>query len=251
MKLDDISIKKVKSLLKRCVFYGKKYYCPCCNNYFGRYRKFNSKDHQFYNKNIYKGKKQFVICPYCWSLPRHRIICEYLDNNINLIKNRKIILFAPEQGMEKWLKRNNIPYKSADLYRKNVELQLDITDIELKSNSVDGIICNHILEHVYDYNNAIDEVYRVLKENGIFIVSVPIDINKKMTFEVQTKNNEERRTIYGQADHYRNFGTNFIEILKKYKFKVEEINGDNMSKKIMPIIGPGEYDYNHIYVCIK
>ena len=45
--------------------------------------------------------------------------------------------------------------------------------IPLPNNSVDIVICSEVLEHLHEYNDAINEIYRVLKPGGKFYASVP------------------------------------------------------------------------------
>lgn len=241
---------KIFLYLSRIYFFGEKYECSCCGKKFRRFLNFNYKL-PIYNKNIYLETYKNTICPYCLSLPRHRIICEYLNNNINLLKNKKILIFAAERGIKKWLDNRNIKYKTADLYEK-ADLKIDITDINLKDNSYDVVFCNHVLEHVDNYRKAIEELNRIIATNGVLICSVPIDITLKETMETKNKETkEERKNKYGQADHFRNFGLDFKNILESCKFSVKEINGDTYRKELRTLIGPGKYDYNHIFVCYK
>ena len=44
---------------------------------------------------------------------------------------------------------------------------------ELENNSVDVITMWHVLEHVYDYDQQIVELKRILKKEGVIIVAVP------------------------------------------------------------------------------
>lgn len=39
--------------------------------------------------------------------------------------------------------------------------------------SFDHIVCSEVLEHIPDYQSALDEIYRILKPGGTLIISVP------------------------------------------------------------------------------
>lgn len=54
---------------------------------------------------------------------------------------------------------------------KGIKLSDSLSEIE--SNSVDVITMWHVLEHVYDYDEQIVELKRILKENGVIVVAVP------------------------------------------------------------------------------
>ena len=45
--------------------------------------------------------------------------------------------------------------------------------IPLRENVVDGVVCNHTLEHFRDYRQAIREIDRVLRPGGFLWVAVP------------------------------------------------------------------------------
>ncbi|WP_027370567.1 class I SAM-dependent methyltransferase [Desulfovermiculus halophilus] len=49
----------------------------------------------------------------------------------------------------------------------------DCLDIPLPDNSADHLICSEVLEHLCDYNRAVQEIRRVLKPGGTLAVSVP------------------------------------------------------------------------------
>lgn len=40
-------------------------------------------------------------------------------------------------------------------------------------NTFDGVICSEVLEHLHEYNDALAEIRRVLKPDGIFAATVP------------------------------------------------------------------------------
>ena len=206
---------------------------------------------KIYNRAIYRGLYRNIECPYCYSLPRHRIICEYLEKQIDTIRGRKILMFASERGILNWLGDRRISCVTADLYAP-ADLKIDITDIELEDESIDLIFCNHVLEHVIDYQKALREIHRILTKEGKLICSVPIDTDSETTVEdFNLKTEEERKKAYGQGDHFRNFGLNFPIILENHHFKVQILDGATYPEEIIPRIGPGKYDYNKIFICTK
>lgn len=49
----------------------------------------------------------------------------------------------------------------------------DVVEMPFKKNSFNKVILTEVLEHVKDERKALAEVYRVLKPNGIFVMTVP------------------------------------------------------------------------------
>ena len=62
----------------------------------------------------------------------------------------------------------------------------DGIELNFKSNSIDIVICNQVIEHIQKQlqQQLIDESYRVLKPNGIFYIATP---NKLWPIEPHTK----------------------------------------------------------------
>jgi len=56
---------------------------------------------------------------------------------------------------------------------KGVDIIASLKELPLKNDSVDGIICDNVLEHVENPSLAIQEMYRVLKPGGYLYVSTP------------------------------------------------------------------------------
>ena len=49
---------------------------------------------------------------------------------------------------------------------------VDVTSMRFK-NEFDVVLCLNILEHVFDFQTAIDNIYEALKDNGLAIIFVP------------------------------------------------------------------------------
>lgn len=47
----------------------------------------------------------------------------------------------------------------------------------LQSSTYDYVSCFNVLEHVYNYNNAVQETFRILKPAGIFLGGTPFLVN--------------------------------------------------------------------------
>ena len=67
-------------------------------------------------------------------------------------------------------------YVTADLYHEDVDLQLDLTALDLPDDSFDAVLCSHVLEHVDDDAAAMRELARVTAPGGWCLVMVPLDL---------------------------------------------------------------------------
>ncbi len=230
----------------------RKYYCPCCNRSIARFADMGYYDDtERFDPGRFKKCRQDVICPFCYSAPRQRILATYACENMDLFKRSKILYFAPEYSMMKWMKRNGIKPVTADLADPHADLKIDLTDTELGDGSYDMIICNHVLEHVSDHTKALSEMHRILSPGGVLIISFPIDQDLDTVFEKDTSSASERIRLFGQYDHLRIFGKDSREMMERYGFSVTVIDAEKMQGSILPVTGPGDYDSNIIFCCTK
>ena len=72
--------------------------------------------------------------------------------------------------------KNHPGYVGGDIQeRRKANAVIDITRLEFPDASFDLLVCNHVLEHVPDDRKAMSECWRVLRDNGLAIFSIPIN----------------------------------------------------------------------------
>ncbi len=218
--------RKRQKLNKMKLYEGDKVYCPVCKSRF----------EIFASHGLVKGalKRENAKCVNCGSLERHRLLFLYLSNKTNLFDDKsklRLLHFAPEKFFyEIFSQKQNIEYIPCDLfperyvYKGKVPVQkIDISEIPFEENYFDVVLCNHVLEHIPDDIHAMTELYRVMKKGAWGIFHVPIDYNREKTYEdFAITTPEEREKAFGQDDHVRWYGKDYIERLKSVGFKVIE-----------------------------
>jgi len=210
----------LKALL-RLFYYGNKRFCPVCNRSSRKFLKFG------------EMQRDNAMCIHCSSLERHRFVWLYFKKMTNLFNGvKKVFLhIAPEACFEKPLK--NIlgkAYITADLFSNRAMVKMDITNIQYPDESFDVIYCSHVLEHVQDDKKAIRELFRILKKDGWAIILVPIMADE--TFEDPAiVSPSDRRKIFGQEDHVRCYGPDFVHRLEGSGFTVIVTNVHDLCKK--------------------
>jgi SAM-dependent methyltransferase len=215
-------------------------------------------------------RKQKVLCPTCNSLERQRFV--YLAWN-NYIKNKissspNILHIAKDVCIEKLFKatiKSTGSYRCCDLDPiKRGVLNIDITRIPLSIQNIDIVYASHVLEHIVDDDKAISEIYRILNPGGLAIILVPQKFSLEKTYEdPNIITPEERLKHFGDKDHVRYYGLDFIDRLVTHGFTVDIIALHSFltqmpkARQIIKCIEPdAEKDYNLsnldiIYLCWK
>ena len=105
--------------------------------------------------------------------------------------------------------------------KEAADAQIDIAKLELekaKAESdiqLDVVICSEVLEHLEDYNKAIQEIHRVLKPGGYFLVSVPSFLPEKICWMLS----KEYQNMPG--GHVRIFKkSNILKVMQDHKFSL-------------------------------
>ena len=183
----------------------------------------------------YNNVRKNALSPSTYSLERHRMLWLYLKNETDIFtKKIRLLHFAPEPAFHKIFKNcNNILYDTIDLNSPLAEIKADICDLPIENETYDYILCNHVLEHIDDDIKAMSELYRVLKKGGIGIFQIPIDIERKNTFEDPSITSpKQRNKIFGQYDHVRIYGIDYFDRLKSVGFSVNQIYyGEKLSEE--------------------
>lgn len=170
-----------------------------------------------------QGARLDALCPNCGSLERQRLLM--LNMQTGAIPklndpNATVLHFAPENILEVVFRQIFQNYKTADLFEQ-ADLSLNIEEIDLESGSYDVVIANHVLEHVDDLKASM-ELSRILKNNGVFVCTVPIIEGWDETYEsVAVTNETDRRLHYGQSDHLRLYGKDFRDRVASGGFVLE------------------------------
>jgi SAM-dependent methyltransferase len=191
------------------VFYrGSDVTCPVCNKSFKKFLPYGR-----------ISSRENALCPNCLSLERHRLMWLYLKEKTSFFDQKQHVLhIAPEACFIKpFEKVHGDNYITADIESPLAKVKMDIHKIPFDQNSFDVVLCNHVLEHVRDDIRAINEIHRVLKPGGFAIMQVPFFAPvPDTTFEDPSiTDKREREKIFGQDDHVRKYGKDYITRISK------------------------------------
>lgn len=194
------------------LYLGKSVTCNCCE---GRFRRFRSWSDE---RNVL-----WPMCPRCGSLGRQRADWLFLTSRTDLLEGSKRVLHvAPEECFARSLELlPNIAYLSADYDSALAMERMDITNIDYPDESFDVVLCNHVLVYVAADMQAMREIFRVLRSGGWALLQVPIDLSRDTTFEDPSVTDpRERHRVFGQYDHVRIYGRDYLQRLEEAGFEV-------------------------------
>lgn len=159
------------------------------------------------------GLRANALCPWCGSLERTRRIAMFLsESNYSILLKGKLVLhIAPKECLKRFITSMGAKVITVDVARHKVMAQMDLHDLGIKSNSIDWIICVHVLEHLRDDKKCLKELKRVLRSDGMAILDSPFDESLAYTteFEAPDKNG-----------HWRQYGWDFYDGLVKAGFMI-------------------------------
>jgi SAM-dependent methyltransferase len=236
-------IKRLYVTMRSIWLQGNKFICPCCE---GNFR-------EFLMAGVHKRKRKNARCPRCGSLERHRLLWLYLKNKTSFLTDKTSILdVAPMECLQtKFKQLKNIHYVGVDMDSHLAMLTMDLTAIPMKDNSFDCIICYHVLEHISDDQEAMRELFRVLKPGGVGILQSPVDLTLEKTFEDPTiVSPKDRAHHFGQEDHVRIYGKDYEERLQKAGFIIKKEYYPNELGEVL-VEKYRLTDEKEIFLCLK
>ena len=163
-------------------------------------------------------------CLKCNSNVHHRL--QYLVL-MDILKCRdasrmKILHFAPEPFFRPVFSKYFQEYETADLEMHNVDHRVDLTKLPFEDYSYDFVFASHVLEHIKDDKAALKEVSRILRPDGIAMLTVPIACDKTVEYPSPNPN---------EYNHVRAPGPDYFEKLRPFFKKIKIVSSDDYPQK--------------------
>ena len=165
-------------------------------------------------------------CPVCKSLERHRFLALLVPALIARGRIETVLDVAPTQALAALVdalapRRLGMDFDpGAD--GRTVTCRASLTHLPLPDACIDLALCSHVLEHVPDDHAAMRELARVLAPDALGVVVVPRRRGQP-TDEDPTAGRAERVQRFGQADHVRYYGDDFVERLTASGLAYQEV----------------------------
>jgi len=110
-----------------------------------------------------------------WTNSSQKAMQELLEINNPDADDANVVLIG--SGLESVFRRILTPYKNIIRIgltnQENMDLLSDICDIPLRKDSINLILSSSVLEHVYDPEKAVKEIFRVVKPGGYVYAEIP------------------------------------------------------------------------------
>lgn len=217
-----ILLRKIIIFIRKVYYTGNAYFCPICNRKSRKFLQYGKNNKSILRyKIISNGKRENCICPNCFSKDRERLLFlffSYFKNKLYINENSSILHFSPEKTLTNYFFRKHFTnYKTSDFFDKKANFKIDLENTLNHEKKYDLIICNHVLEHIHNDSQALDNINNLLKNGGHAILLTPyselidddIYLGKSLT-------NKQKLEFYGQNDHVRVYSKK--NLIKKIEY---------------------------------
>lgn len=222
-----VILKRTLTILRLSELSFKKGSCPLCGNkFFVRLR---------------KNDPMAIRCLRCRASIASMSIGYVLKEKVSDFNNKNIYELSSRGPFLKFLKKNckNLTFTEffekvpPGQYHRGIQCQ-DVQNLTYPDNCFDICTCTEVFEHVPDDVKGFREIYRVLKEKGLFIFTVPLNINKQTLERARLVNNkvehflkpefhDDRIRGAGTVLCFRNYGFDIVERITSAGFKSAEV----------------------------
>ncbi len=208
----------IKKWIKRLFFFGRRYQCYACGSWLREWQ-WQGEDTDLHTRMTMVGSgRRRCLCPICHSIDRERLLLHFLATKIaeQQWRELRVLHIAPEPVVARRIRQYGpLQYVQGDYFASGYTyegaIHLDVQEMHWPDASFDLIICSHVLEHVIDDVQALKEIKRVLSPEGKALIMVPMAKDLLTSLEGSPNENPEmRKSQYGQADHLRLYGQDFL-----------------------------------------
>lgn len=153
----------------------------------------------------------------------HRIHLEsYLENFLPKLNGSILDIGSKNRRYDYLMKETPIAIDLNENKDKNV-LMGDVQNLSFEDSSFDNVICLEVLEYVDEPKRALSEIFRVLKKDGILILSVPFMYKFHEDRLRYTKSFLQENTSAFSKVEIFNIGNSYSTILNIFYSKIKHI----------------------------
>jgi SAM-dependent methyltransferase len=254
-KLTSVIPSGIRRRAQLTLHQGTRYHCPFCGY---AARDLRPRGHDFpvlAQRQVVGGGSRPSACYNCGSSDRERLIYLYLKDERDFLtapQGRSVLHIAPEKRLSKaFLGLGFGRYECGDLFTPGYRhpdhvRNMNVMELPFEDDLFDLVLCNHVLEHIEQDDVAMAELHRVLAPGGFAILQVPISRNSAETLEDFTVTDPvDRERTFGQFDHVRIYGQDYVDRLAHNGFTVQRVKLDDTYGRFG--VNPDE----ELFVCSK
>lgn len=206
---------------------GAKHFCPICNRkiqFFLPYRRGRVDIPPFIRcMEMIGSDVENFSCPSCASHDRERHLMLYLRASgvLKKMRDKSVLHIAPEKNISNLISPLTKNYIMGDLYPTDKTIKkINLQQVNYPDEYFDFVIANHVLEHVDNDIEALNEIYRITRPGGHAILQTPYSNALHHTFFDPGINTKiARLNAYGQEDHQRLYGLDLPLRIQSSGFK--------------------------------
>jgi SAM-dependent methyltransferase len=136
--------------------------------------------------------------------------------------NRVLHVAAESEIRRRFEAIDGLTYAALDLDLRRASLVADLLRLPFVDGAIDLIYCSHVLEHVDDDRAALTEMRRVISADGAALLQVPITADETWG-DPSITDPAERTRLFGQFNHVRRYGPDFVDIVRSCGWKVDQV----------------------------
>jgi SAM-dependent methyltransferase len=165
------------------------------------------------------------VCPVCQSRERHRLAWLFMSECV-FVDDRpcKVLHVAPEPSVaQRMRKLEQVDYVCGDI-RATDGIRMDVHELPFKDQSFDFVYCSHVLNMVRDDVQALRELKRVLRTDGMALVQVPLSSGEKTIESESGWDDHDRIAAFGDPHIRRSHGKDAVTRFEQSGLRVERID---------------------------
>lgn len=233
--IHSVTPEAVKFQMRRLFRGGKGVECYLCKSSIKTLTQTGAKHALMAKRRVVgAGIRPLSACPVCYGQERTRLMKYFFEQrNVFDKRSKRVLHIAPEYGLYRWVAHEcRADYTACDIdpgayFNVPGVDEADLMALPYEAGSFDVVICSHVLEHVRDDKQAMSEIRRVLKPDGLALMLVPYAADGGETEEDPDADEETCIARFGQRDHVRLYELNdFVTRLKDAGFNVELFDAD-------------------------
>ena len=191
------------------------------------------------SKNGNLNFRGILTCQYCKLPNRKRFMLSYLKKILTRYSYANVFMYESVTKLFKYAQSNfhNANIIGSEFFgydKKSGELidgirHEDALNLSLFDESVDIIVSNDVFEHIPNYKKGLSEAYRVLKQNGLLLISIPFLVDNMKTKQRAILKNNQIEHILPPEYHsnpisndgslvFFDYGWDFLKFLKNSGF---------------------------------